>query len=97
MVGSVIALGEMRAEGMTMVEVACRRCERRGRLKIERLIAEHGAGVLDLPAIIAADVRACRTPRPRSMTLAACTRAAAVVSELRRRRLNRRSRSKIRP
>jgi len=27
----------MRAEGMTMVEVACRRCERRGRLKIERL------------------------------------------------------------
>jgi len=31
-----------------MLEVACRRCERRGRLRIERLIAEHGVGVLDL-------------------------------------------------
>jgi hypothetical protein len=40
---------------LTMLEVACRRCERRGRLRIERLIAEHGSGVLDLRAIIAAD------------------------------------------
>jgi hypothetical protein len=50
-----MTLGEMRAKGMTMLEVACRRCERRGRLSIERLIAEHGDGVLDLCAIIAAD------------------------------------------
>jgi hypothetical protein len=35
--------------------LACRNCERRGRLNIERLIAEHGDGVLDLCAIIAAD------------------------------------------
>jgi len=32
--------------------VAYRRRERRGWLRIERLIAEHGAGVLDLRAII---------------------------------------------
>jgi hypothetical protein len=38
-----------------MLEVACHRCERRGRLSIARLIAEHGTGVLDLCAIIAAD------------------------------------------
>ena len=38
MAGGVITLG--RAKGMTMLEVACRRCERRGRLRIGRLIAE---------------------------------------------------------
>lgn len=51
MAGGVITLGEKRAKGMTMLAVACNRCERRGRLKIERLIAEHGTGVLDLRAI----------------------------------------------
>ena len=35
----VITLGEMRAKGMTMLEVASCRCERRARLRIERLIA----------------------------------------------------------
>ena len=45
-----------------MLEVACRRCERRGRLRIERLIAEHGSGVLDLRAIIAADCPRMRNP-----------------------------------
>jgi len=55
MAGGVITLGEMRAKGMTMLEVACNRCERRGRLRIERLTAEHGSGVLDLCAIVAAD------------------------------------------
>jgi hypothetical protein len=35
----------MRAKGMVMLEVACRRCERRGRLRIERLIAGHGADI----------------------------------------------------
>jgi hypothetical protein len=33
MAGGVITLGEMRAKGMVMLEVACRRCERRGRLR----------------------------------------------------------------
>ena len=33
MANGVITLGDRRAKGMTMLEVACRRCERRGRLK----------------------------------------------------------------
>ena len=37
-----MTLGEMRAKGMTILEVACHRCERRDRLRIERLIIEHG-------------------------------------------------------
>jgi len=45
-----------------MLEVACRRCERRGRLKIERFTAEHGARVLDLCAIIAHDCPRMRDP-----------------------------------
>jgi hypothetical protein len=38
---TMITLG-MAEKGMTMLEVACRRCDRRGRLSIARLIAEHG-------------------------------------------------------
>ena len=38
------------------------RCERLGRLKIEQLIAEHGAGVLDLRGIIAPDCPRMRNP-----------------------------------
>jgi hypothetical protein len=37
MAGGVIMLGEMRDKGMTMLEVAYRECERRGRLSIARL------------------------------------------------------------
>jgi len=62
MADSVITLDDMRAKGMTMLEVACRCCERRGRLRIERLIAEHGAGELDLRAIIAADCPRMQNP-----------------------------------
>jgi hypothetical protein len=62
MANGVITLAEMRAKGMTMLEVACRRCERRGRLRIERIIAEHGSGVRDLRAIIAADCPRMRNP-----------------------------------
>ena len=62
----VITLAEMRAKGMTMLEVACRRCERRGRLRIKRLIAEHGTDVLDLCAIIAAD---CPRMQNRSVSI----------------------------
>jgi hypothetical protein len=49
---------------VTMLEVACWRCERRGRLRIERLIVEHGAA-MDLPTpgtILAGDC-----PRVRSV------------------------------
>jgi len=62
MAHGVIKLGEMRAKGMTVLEVACRRCERRGRLRIERLIAEYGSGVLDPRAIITADCPRMQNP-----------------------------------
>jgi hypothetical protein len=42
MPSGMITLGDMANKGMTMLEVACRRCDRRGRLSIARLIAEHG-------------------------------------------------------
>jgi hypothetical protein len=38
-----ITLGAMRTRGMKMLEVACNRCGRRGRLRIARLIAQHGS------------------------------------------------------
>jgi hypothetical protein len=41
-VKTMITLGDMADKGMRTLEVACRRCERRGRLSIARLIAEHG-------------------------------------------------------
>lgn len=61
---TVITLGDMEAKGM--LQVACRRCERRGRLRIARLIVEHGTGVLDLGAIIAAD---CPRMQNRSVSI----------------------------
>ena len=39
MAQGVITLCEMRAKGVTMLELACNRCERRVRPKIERLTA----------------------------------------------------------
>ena len=39
---TMITLGDMADKGMTMLEVACRHCDRRGRLSIARLITEHG-------------------------------------------------------
>ena len=80
MAGGVTTLGEMRAKGMTMLEVACRRCERRGRLRIERLIAEHGAGVLHLCAIIAHDC-----PKMRNPSASICDRCDVHFPELPRR------------
>jgi hypothetical protein len=41
-----LSLGQL-AERLTHLEVRCRRCERRGRLRLDRLIAQHGA---DFPA-----------------------------------------------
>jgi hypothetical protein len=77
MSGGVITLAEMRAKGMTMLEVACRRGERRGRLRISRLIADHGSGVLDLCAIIAADC-----PRMRNPSTSIHERCGVMFSEL---------------
>jgi hypothetical protein len=55
MANGVITLGEMRDRGMTMLDVACDRCPRYGRLSIARLIAEHDAddSRLDLRRVIA--------------------------------------------
>jgi hypothetical protein len=51
-----ISRGDLRGK-LTMLEIACRRCDRRGRLRIDRLIAEHGerAGLPDLRVLLAAD------------------------------------------
>jgi hypothetical protein len=55
MASGVITLADMRAKGMTMLVVACRRCERRGRLRIARLITEDGDGDHELRRLIAHD------------------------------------------
>jgi len=58
-----ITLGDMQAKGMTMLEVACRRCERRGRLSIARLIAKYGADdTVNLSAAIAHDCPRIQKP-----------------------------------
>lgn len=59
----VITLGEMQAKGMRMLEVGCRKCARRGRLSIARLIAEHGRDDHgDLGALIAHDCPRMQNP-----------------------------------
>lgn len=40
MTTGLITLGQIQWKGMTMLEVACHHCERRGRLRIARLIDE---------------------------------------------------------
>ena len=58
-----MTLGEMADKGMTMLEVACRKCPRRGRLSIARLIAEHGRDDYgDLRALIAHDCPRMQKP-----------------------------------
>ena len=58
-----ITLGDMQAKGMRMLQVACRRCERRGRLSIARLIAAHGREDYgDLRALIAHDCPKMQKP-----------------------------------
>jgi len=76
MAQGVITLGEMRAKGMTMLEVACRRYERQGRLRVEQLITEHGLGCWTHGPSLRLTVRACGTRRPR-MIAAACSQYAA--------------------
>lgn len=52
----VVTLGNV-ATRLTMLDVACNRCPRRGRLRIDRLLAEHEPAMPmpDLRCIIAAD------------------------------------------
>jgi hypothetical protein len=60
-----ITLGELVGK-LDMLEVACGRCDRRGRLSLERLITEHGAdtGLPDLWGALAGDC-----PRARAVTI----------------------------
>jgi hypothetical protein len=43
---TMITLGDMAAKGMTMLEVACRRCDGRGQLSIARLVEGNTSGHL---------------------------------------------------
>ena len=60
-VSGVVTLGRIAAlfadAGLTMLEVSCNRCPRRGRLSIARLLAEHGPALPgpELRRIIAHD------------------------------------------
>jgi hypothetical protein len=56
MTSGAVTLGDL-AGKITMLEVACDRCERHGRLRVAKLIAQHGAdmGLPELRHIIASD------------------------------------------
>ena len=57
-----ITLGEL-AGKITMLEIGCSKCDRRGLLRLDRLIEEHGAGI-GLPVlgeILAGDCPKART------------------------------------
>jgi hypothetical protein len=73
-----ITLGAMRARGMKMLEVACRHCDRHGRLSIARLIAEHGTEDYgDLRKLIAHDC-----PRMLDPSVSVYDRCGVMLSEL---------------
>lgn len=56
MSSGAVTLGDI-AGRLTMLDVACSRCERRGRLSVARLIEQHGAdtGLPELRGILAGD------------------------------------------
>ena len=58
-----VTLGELVGR-VDRLEVRCRRCERRGRLRLARLIADHGAGtgLPDLAVRLAADCPKAKVP-----------------------------------
>ena len=60
-----VTLGEL-VGWFDHLDVCCRRCERHGRLRLERLIAEHGAGtgLPDLAARLAAGCPKAGAPDP---------------------------------
>src|SRR6516165_8973402 len=57
-----IALGDLNGK-LTMLEIACSKCDRRGLLRLDRLIEEHGAGIgmPGLGEILAGDCPKART------------------------------------
>jgi hypothetical protein len=54
--GDVVTVGDLVGR-ITMLEVACRRCERRGRLRVDQLIEQHGAdmGLPELGDVLRGD------------------------------------------
>ena len=74
-VKDLITLGDMERRGMRILEVACHRYPRRGKLIIARLIAEHGRDDHGhLGALIAYDCPKLREPSdPMGVWLATCT------------------------
>src|SRR4051794_24572897 len=60
-----VTLGELVGR-LDRLEACCRRCERRGRLRLARLIADHGAGAgpPHLAARLAADCPRIGAPDP---------------------------------
>ncbi|HTW73893.1 MAG TPA: hypothetical protein VMD56_03105 [Steroidobacteraceae bacterium] len=66
MARDVITLGDMAERGAEMIEIRCRRCDRVGRLSVERLLAEHGLPGPATPVPYTRDVliqRSCRQRR----------------------------------
>jgi hypothetical protein len=63
--GGAVALGAPRGK-LAMLEIACTRCDRAGRLSLDRLIAKHGAdtGLPELRTVLAGDC-----PRIRSVAI----------------------------
>lgn len=57
----LVTLAEI-ARSHRMLDVACNRCERRGRLSVARLIAEHGPG--EVPGLLESIAADC--PRMRA-------------------------------
>ena len=60
---AAVTLGELVGR-IDRLDVACRRCDRRGRLRLARLIEEHGAGMglPDLAVRLAADCARAKAP-----------------------------------
>lgn len=61
----VVVLGEV-AVRLPMIDVACNRCDRRGRLLSGRLVAEHGA-TIPVPVLLRSIAADC--PRMRAAQL----------------------------
>jgi hypothetical protein len=59
-----VTLGQLCAANMAVLDVACFRCQRRGRYRLTRLIDRHGAGMglVELKSILAASCPKLNSP-----------------------------------
>ena len=60
---SFVTLGEVAAHGADVLTLACLRCEREGRLKVARLVAERGEGAA-LATVMDEMAAGCSRRRP---------------------------------